>query len=389
VSKPVLLFDNRLDDGTPTITAGGTAAGNILNLRDWRPSTFWKPSTIDAFVKVDVAGDGLAWEFTNSLDSWVATGATTTLNPTTVTLTSTGTNPFFTSPLLSSIKGSDYRYAMIRVKRTAGSGWDGTLFYTTPADFVAATIAEPTWDGTFKTIAIDLHDTAVAGPEWKKGVIRAIRFDLGNTASDEFEIDWICLAKNPYADYMLAWGHDMATQNIDFRVATSNDDFTTLEDLRDFSPSADSPFASFFAITGPFRYWRFVLRTGSAPTVSIVSFGSMFEMPAPLAEGFDPTKREPIGTFNRSVTGNPLGKTVLFEEWKESITFQHLDWSWIRDTWEPAWINHLRGTPFVLAWERTSHPDELHLVSADGGFTTPHRPGSLTDLSLKLVGLAG
>lgn len=50
---PKILFDNRFDDGTPT--ASGTAAGNFnaLNVRDWRPYTWWKPSSAGGWIDVD------------------------------------------------------------------------------------------------------------------------------------------------------------------------------------------------------------------------------------------------------------------------------------------------------------------------------------------------
>lgn len=50
---PKILHDNRLDDGTPA--ASSTAAGDysVLNLRDWRNYTWWKPSALPATVTVD------------------------------------------------------------------------------------------------------------------------------------------------------------------------------------------------------------------------------------------------------------------------------------------------------------------------------------------------
>lgn len=53
MSKPKFLYDSRFDDATPV--ASSTAAGdfNVLNLRDWRPYTWWKPSAMPATVTVD------------------------------------------------------------------------------------------------------------------------------------------------------------------------------------------------------------------------------------------------------------------------------------------------------------------------------------------------
>lgn len=53
MAKPKFLYDNAFNDATPV--ASSTAAGdyNVLNLRDWRPYTWWKPSAAPSNVTVD------------------------------------------------------------------------------------------------------------------------------------------------------------------------------------------------------------------------------------------------------------------------------------------------------------------------------------------------
>lgn len=64
IEKPYILYDNRLDDGTPTATT--TASGySVLNLSDWRSYTYWKAgSTATQYITVDAgsakAADSLA-----------------------------------------------------------------------------------------------------------------------------------------------------------------------------------------------------------------------------------------------------------------------------------------------------------------------------------------
>jgi len=49
---PKILHDNRLDDAAPV--ASTTAEDyDVLNLRDWRPYTWWKPTALPATVTVD------------------------------------------------------------------------------------------------------------------------------------------------------------------------------------------------------------------------------------------------------------------------------------------------------------------------------------------------
>jgi hypothetical protein len=53
MAKPKFLYDNRFSDAVPV--ASSTAAGdyNVLNLRDWRPYTWWKPNAAPSNVTVD------------------------------------------------------------------------------------------------------------------------------------------------------------------------------------------------------------------------------------------------------------------------------------------------------------------------------------------------
>lgn len=51
--KPVILYDNRLNDGTPTAT--DTASGyDVLNLRDYRTYTYWKAANATGIKYVTV-----------------------------------------------------------------------------------------------------------------------------------------------------------------------------------------------------------------------------------------------------------------------------------------------------------------------------------------------
>lgn len=54
--KPIIMFDNRLNDCTPTATS--TAVGyDVLNLRDLRPYTWWKAtSTATQYITTPLAG---------------------------------------------------------------------------------------------------------------------------------------------------------------------------------------------------------------------------------------------------------------------------------------------------------------------------------------------
>lgn len=188
-------------------------------------------------------------------------------------------------------------------------------------------------------------------------------------------------------DYWLVWGHDLATQGATIQLRKSNDNFSADDNLVDsYTPTADDPFMRVVS-TADERYWRFQITGSTMPTLGIAAMGAALEIPKYLKPGFDPRGRKPQGQFNRSVAGMPLGRTIQYEDWSQSLTFENLAWSWIRNTWEPAWEAHLRSLPFVFCWEPGSYSTELALVTIQDGFATPHNPGSYGNLSISLTGL--
>src|SRR3954464_7747325 len=62
MASPKFLYDNRFNDAVPV--ASTTAAGdfNVLNLLDFRPYTWWKPTALPATVTID-SGSAKAADF--------------------------------------------------------------------------------------------------------------------------------------------------------------------------------------------------------------------------------------------------------------------------------------------------------------------------------------
>ena len=189
------------------------------------------------------------------------------------------------------------------------------------------------------------------------------------------------------ADYCVIWEHDLNTQGATLEVRASTDNFSGSDDLiATKTPSDDDPFLLEWSSVS-YQYWRIKITGTTMPTIGIAAIGTALEIPQYLREGFDPRGRKPQGVFNKSVAGMPLGRTIQYEEWTQSLTFELLTWAWIRATWEPAWTAHLRAEPFVFAWDAISHADELALVTVKDGFATPHKAGSVGNLTISLVGL--
>lgn len=190
------------------------------------------------------------------------------------------------------------------------------------------------------------------------------------------------------SDYALLWGHDLGTQGATLEVRGSSDNFAGSNVLlASATPADDRPLALHYA-SQSFRYTRLGLTgAGGAPTIAIAAIGAKLDIPASLRPPFDPVGRRPMGRTSRSVTGNPLARAILWQEWKASLRFQYLSWDWLRAVWLPAWETHLKNTPFVFSWNRDLYPQELHLASTDD-FRGPHQPGSIAELRFDLQGLA-
>jgi len=93
------------------------------------------------------------------------------------------------------------------------------------------------------------------------------------------------------------------------------------------------------------------------------------------------------GQTNISEQGLPLGKSILFEQWSQSISVPVSN-TWLRNTFLPAWKSHLRGNPFLFAFDPTTYPDEIYLVEADGSITTAPISGEYSTLNMTIRGVA-
>ncbi len=181
-------------------------------------------------------------------------------------------------------------------------------------------------------------------------------------------------------DYVLVWGHDLGTQGATLELRGSTDDFSASDVLvQSWSPSNDDPFIAILSSTD-YDYWRWRITGSTVPSLAILAAGEKMELPKYLRQGFDPLGRESVGKTNTSVDGHPLGQAIDYEKWAQTITLRNVTWSWIRNTFEPAYDVHLKLKPFGFAWDPTDHATEIYLLSPAGKFQTPHKGGVKADL---------
>lgn len=136
------------------------------------------------------------WNFLdNSLDGYTADNATLGSTSDTLQMTATAANPVLRSPA-ASIYGYQYRYIIVRLKRTAAGAWLGRLYYTTANHGESASyykdIAEPAGlDADYVFAVWDMHVLDAGGTDWQVNQITGLRFDLSAASGCAFEIDYV------------------------------------------------------------------------------------------------------------------------------------------------------------------------------------------------------
>jgi len=165
-----------------------------------RPALWHRNNFAIVPVGTSTAAAPFYYDFTNTAESFTASGATLTNGATFLTVASTGIDPIIRRTV--SFSGAQYPYVQIRLLRTGGSGWDGKIFYTTAGHgesaLYYAQMTEPTYGGAFQWITVDMRTLTAGGTDWTANTITGIRFDLGGTSLDTFQIDAIVVRGTIY-----------------------------------------------------------------------------------------------------------------------------------------------------------------------------------------------
>ncbi|HAF43438.1 MAG TPA: hypothetical protein DCK83_00450 [Gallionellaceae bacterium] len=190
------------------------------------------------------------------------------------------------------------------------------------------------------------------------------------------------------ADCLGIFNHDLFTGGCTVEVRGSTDNFAASDVLvHSYTPSANTPFIRDFTAVS-YRYWRLRITGSSAPTLTIVAIGAGLEFPVRLPYGFDPLSRKAFGQMNISEEGLPLGKSTMFEQWAQQLNFQHVENTWLRATFLPAWKAHLRDKPFLFAFDLSNYAGEIYLVASDGDYKSPTSLPLRSNLQFSIKGIA-
>lgn len=198
------------DITTGTLNANDVTISNLTVAYDTQVtgtpdlSVYLTDGDIEDFVTLeDVNQSSFApyqsWDFRNTSDGWTVGGITTANNTDFITLTSTSTDPTFNKTGLS-IDGGLYDTVLVRIRRTAGTGWQGTLYYSTSGHGASESYRQIVPDTTvlneWVILTYDMYNLNAGGDDWKNNTITALRFDWGNaTPDDVFDVDWVSVGK--------------------------------------------------------------------------------------------------------------------------------------------------------------------------------------------------
>lgn len=188
--------------GNTIMKSGVTVAADMLNAsQEWddiQDANSTRPEDGAQVTSSSQFTPTIAWNFDNSLQNWVVAFLGVVLSPAYVTLTSTATDPRFISPVIS-ILGARNTLIRARVRRTAGSAWDGAGFYNTSGHGDSGSFLKSIPDTTilneWVVLEWDMANLTSGGTDWIDNTIIKIRLDLGKSASDVFDIDWITVGR--------------------------------------------------------------------------------------------------------------------------------------------------------------------------------------------------
>lgn len=135
-----------------------------------------------------------AWNFDASVDGFTSSGASISIVDGALRVTASGGDPIVYTPSIV-LSGSKNRLIRARIKRIAGTGWQGQVYYQTDAhgDSESYTKSVPNITSTTEWVVVewDMSSLSAGGTDWASSTIKKLRLDLGSSASDVFDIDWV------------------------------------------------------------------------------------------------------------------------------------------------------------------------------------------------------
>ena len=148
----------------------------------------------------------IGWNFESGKQGWTTNGTTAYTHNSGgyVVIDSSGTDPTFFSPTGLNLDGNLSTKVLVSLRRTAGSGWHGALFYDINNGHGMEEAnkhlisTDPTGGAVSSDFIVVEWDMANQsnGSSWTGSeTINQIRLDFGNSAADTFEVNWVAIGE--------------------------------------------------------------------------------------------------------------------------------------------------------------------------------------------------
>lgn len=187
------------------------------------------------------------------------------------------------------------------------------------------------------------------------------------------------------ADYLAVSGHNLFTGGSSVVLQYSTDGVSYLDAFNPFTPASDMSFVKEFVSPGAFRFWRLRLQnTAIAPFMFVVLWGEKTELDY-ASSSFDPHEQEARATVNLSYGGYVTGVHSRYIERSMMLRFDDADaalFEKVREWWDESGMKN-----FFIAWETSSHPDDVFLMRPEARFSNPFKAGGAArDIVITLTG---
>ncbi len=147
----------------------------------------------------------IGWNFESGKQGWTSDGDSNFTHNTGgyIVIDATDTDPVLFSPDGLNLDGNLNTKVLVSLRRTAGTGWHGALYYQTNGghsheESNKHLISDPTGGTTssdWMVVEWDMSNQS-SGSTWTgSNTVNQIRLDLGNTAADTFEVNWVAIGE--------------------------------------------------------------------------------------------------------------------------------------------------------------------------------------------------
>lgn len=404
MQTPIILYDNRLNDGTPTVTS--TEAGyDVLNLRDLRDFTYWKATgTGNQEIKVDCGTTKTIEALGITAHNLFTAGAGVTVQGADDLAFTTGVVTYLADRpetdksfvrALRTIVNYDFE-AWSGGPSAAPDGWQvhGFAGGSVARESVIVNrkysmkLTRGGADGGYKHVltgaALEKYkgktvtfggyvDCATAGTAriTVNGAVAGQVSSALHSGSNLWE--WLTVTVNvPANETALEIICDMLTNDVaayfdviraQIGAAVSPDDLPEIV-------ASDAK-----------RYWRVILSDlAAAPEMAVLMIGDVLQFPYPPATPYPPFSEGMEGATLRSRKGHPLGSVIDSRPVEISAEFRELSRDFVFGDYKAFWDSHASQLkPLFYAWNLDAYPDQV--------FFAPVKPGSRFEPRLSRGGI--